>query len=156
MICKFCGSQVEKGSFCPNCGGKIMLEEPTEQAPVRQPTPLGLRPDANGAYHWKYTICTFSNPTVLVHLLWFVFGFGVFVAAVQLMLWAGDGCTGDILATVLFVAKITAGLMALSAALWSVLMLIKGPHAVAKYTMDDKKISFQYYRMNLDKKRFNH
>lgn len=142
MICKFCGSKVEKGVPCPNCGAMQHLEE-EEQVQAQQPVqPNGLQPDGNGAYHWEYRTTAFSNPSTLIYLLWFVFAFGVFMALVQLMLWAGDGCGGDILGTLIFVGKCTAGLLVGSVILWVILMLLKGPVLNLRYTMNEKEISY--------------
>ena len=162
--CTNCGTKIEKGSFCPNCGAPVFdqtqpLQNTTQadtpkpassaaaQFPLRRPSdPSQLREfccDENGAYRWEYRVSSFCNPTVPVNLTWTVVIIAGLFLIINFVRWAADDFYGDFLNSLAFVGVISVGVWLLFILPWFFVTLgVKGTRSIVDYAMETDKISY--------------
>ena len=155
MFCPKCGTKIEDGGFCSNCGSAAA------QFPLRRSVdPSQLREfccDENGTYRWEYHVSTFCNPTLPINLTWAVVLIAGLFTVINLISWIADDCYGDFLGSLAFIGVISAGIWLLFILPWFFVTLgVKGLRSIADYAMEKDKISYVTNSVKSGKRGIDH
>lgn len=153
-FCTKCGTKIEKGNFCPNCGAPVTdhpqplqpegkARQAEAQTFVQDPSlPQGIYRDENGAYHWIYRLNMLKNPTVM---LMFIKVFGALmggVAVITALVKLFDGDPEDIPQAVLPWFVISAGMIVLVLIIWLVMAAVRGGYYIVEHMMTENKVIY--------------